>query len=216
MALRGGSSRFRFSRFLAYTLRCAFSFHPNYPYEGLKWPWEWFLTVSEIKNFLTFFILGEFPKPRKFFFQDFENSKCSTGRNSQYFLTGPGLIERKNDFAHTYEPKSEDFGPEGSPGPRIPKMSAFFGKKSEKHRKRSKSPQIDLYVCAKSIYLSFKPGFIKKYWELRPVEHFEQTGFRKKKFSSFGNSPKTKEVRKFWFLETVRNHSHGHFKPSYG
>ena len=59
----GGSSRFRFSRFLTYMLRHAFNFHPKYPYEGLKWLWEWFLAISEIKNFLPFFVLGKFPKP---------------------------------------------------------------------------------------------------------------------------------------------------------
>ena len=140
--------------------------------------------------------------PRIFFFKIW-NLKNSTDRNPQYFLTGPGLIKRKNDFAHTYKSKCEDFCPGGgSPGVRIWKMSSFFGIKFETNRKRSKSPQIDLYVCAKSIYLSLKPGLIKKYWELRPVEHFEQTGFRKKK-SSFGNSPKTKRGKKFWFQKSL-------------
>ena len=77
--------------------------------------------------------MGEFPKLRKIFFQDFENSKCSTGRNSQYFLMGPGLIERKNDFAHTYEETCGNFVSGGPPGPRKPKSGAIFGKKFEKH-----------------------------------------------------------------------------------
>ena len=188
---------------------------PELPIWGLK------ITMRTIPNnfwkskFSNLFRFGEIPETPKSSFQNFEISKCSTGRNSQYFLTKPGLIERKNDFAHTYKPKSEDFGPGGSPGPRISEMSAFFGKKIEKRRKRSKSPHFDLYVCAKSIYLSFKPGPIKKYWDLRPVEHFEQIGFRFFVFE-LREFPKTKEVRKFWFSEIVRNHSHGHFEPSYG
>ena len=35
-ALRGGSSRSRFSHFLTFALRCTFIFHPKHPNEGLK------------------------------------------------------------------------------------------------------------------------------------------------------------------------------------
>ena len=77
--------------------------------------------------------MGGFPKPRKIFFQNFEISKCSTGRNSQYFLTGPGLIERKNDFAHTYRETCGDFCSGGPPGLRKPKNGAIFGRKFEKN-----------------------------------------------------------------------------------
>ena len=116
MALRGGgSSRFRFSRFLTYTLRHSSILHPNYPNKGLKWPWEWFLTISEIKNFSPLFDFGESPKPRKNFFRKIFFSKECRGRNSQYFLTGPVLNERYFNFAHTNRADFEDFalwGPE--------------------------------------------------------------------------------------------------------
>ena len=100
----GGSSRFRFPRVLTYTLRCAFIIDRNYSYEGLKWSWERFPTISEIKNFSPSFVWGEFLKPRFF-------SKYSTGRNSQNLLIGSGLIKKKNYFAHKYKSKSEYFGP---------------------------------------------------------------------------------------------------------
>ena len=106
----GGSSRFRFSRFLTYALRHTFISHPRYPNECLKWPWEWFLLISEIKNFLPLFDFGESPKPRKNFFRKIFFSKSSRGRNSQYFLTGPVLNERYFNFAHTYRADSDDFG----------------------------------------------------------------------------------------------------------
>ena len=42
---------------------------------------------------------------------------CAYPRNSQYFLTAPGLTMRKDDLALTHQPTSEDFGPGGLPGP---------------------------------------------------------------------------------------------------
>ena len=118
----GGSSRLRFWGFLTSTQRHSSILCPNYPNKGLKWPWEWFLTISEIKIFLPFFVFGESPKPRKNFFRKIFFSKSSRGRNSQYFLTGLVLNERYFNFAHTNRADSEDFAPWGSGGTRIPKF----------------------------------------------------------------------------------------------
>ena len=50
------------SRFLTYKLRHTFISCPHHSNEGLQWPWEWLLSISEIKNFLPTFISGECPK----------------------------------------------------------------------------------------------------------------------------------------------------------
>ena len=41
---------------------------PKLPYEGLKWLWEWFLAIFEIKKNLTLFVLGE-SRNAEFFFK---------------------------------------------------------------------------------------------------------------------------------------------------
>ena len=165
-------------------------------------PWEWFLTISEIKNVLPLIGFGESPKN---FFLKFWIFKMFYRSQFSIFFDGTGLNQEKKMILHIRINRNPRiFAQRGFPGPRISKMSAFFGRKSEKYRKRSKSPQIDLYVCAKSIYLSFKPGFIKKYWELRPVEHFEQTGFRKKYFFRVsGIPPKRKRLENFDFQKLL-------------
>ena len=66
--------------------------------------------------------------PNTFFF---EISKCCTGRNSQYFLTGPGLIKRKSYFAIMYKPTFDDFGPGGPEDPDCLKSLSFSGEKSK-------------------------------------------------------------------------------------
>ena len=139
-------SRFRFPRFLTYMLRCAFIIDRNYSYEGLKWSWERFLTISEIKIFSTSIVWGKFLKPRSF-------SKYSTGRNSQYLLTGSGLIKRKNDFAHKYESKFGYFGPRGPQEPEYSKFLHF----PEKIRKSPLGVDIATYrfISMCEIYLYF-------------------------------------------------------------
>ena len=76
---------------------------------------------------------------------------------------GPGLIKRKNDFAHTYEETCGNFVSGGPPGPRKPKSGAIFGKNSKKNSLRSKSSKVSSYVCANLIYISFKSSPVKKY-----------------------------------------------------
>ena len=98
----------------------------------------------------------------------------------------------------------------------FPEKCRHFGHFGNSPTPWEKSSQNNLYVCAKSSLLSNEPGPVKKYWELRPVEHFEKKNFGKNFFLSFGNYPKTKKGKKILTSKTVRNHSHGHFKPSYG
>ena len=70
---RGGSSRFPFPRFLTSKLCHASIVRPNYPYNSLKWPWEWFLTIYEIKIFFYQFSFSGNPRRHKKFY--FRNSK---------------------------------------------------------------------------------------------------------------------------------------------
>ena len=83
------------------------------------------------------------------------------------------------------------------------KHSDFFRKKIIKNRKRAKSKNPARYLCAKSIYLSFASGPVKKYWEMREEIHFEWTGFRKKIISrarGFPENEKSWSNFEKWFL----------------
>ena len=91
---------FWFSSFLTFKFYYTFIFERICPCKDLKWPLEWFLSVSEIENFLPFFIFGESPEPRKIFFQKLFFSAIRAERNSQYFLAGLVLNERYYDAAH--------------------------------------------------------------------------------------------------------------------
>ena len=120
--------------------------------------------------FLPLFVFGKSPKPRKIVFRKIFFSKSSRGRNSQYFLTGLVLNERYFNFAHTYRADFEDFCPWGSENyAKVTQPSKFWFLGPH----RPPGAKSALYVCAKFWYLSFKTGSVKKYWELRPWEHFE-------------------------------------------
>ena len=43
-------------------------FFSNYSYEGLTWPWEWFLSISGNKHFLPLLVFGDLPAENFFFF----------------------------------------------------------------------------------------------------------------------------------------------------
>ena len=168
------------------------------------------------QKFFTSFRFWGIPETPKIFFQNFEISKCSTGRNSQYFLTKPGLIERKNDFAHTYEETCGNFAQGVPQDPENSKVAQFSGKNSKNTlRGRNHQKSLHTYVRNQFIFLlSLVPSKNIENCDLRNI--LNKLVFEKNIFSSFGNSPKTKKGRQFLISEIVRNHSHGHFKPSYG
>ena len=95
----GGSSRFRF--FLkCYVVLSIFTQVIYIPaskdHENLSW------RFLKTKLLLLFFSFCGNPRSSKSHFEKIENSKCSTGRNSQYFLTKTGLIkEKKHTLTHT-------------------------------------------------------------------------------------------------------------------
>ena len=49
-------------------LHYASIFRSNYSYEGLKWPREWFLSISGNKHFLPLLVFGDLPAENFFFF----------------------------------------------------------------------------------------------------------------------------------------------------
>ena len=74
------------------------------------------------------------------------------------------------------------------------KKSALFLGKIKKREKRVKSKNPPQYLCACSLYLTFKTSLVKKYSE----QNFEKKT-RKKMFGSSGIAPKWKKVEKFDF-----------------
>ena len=66
--LRRGVKPISIFAFFDFRVTLYLHFHPKHPNEGLKWPWECFLLICKIQNFLSSSILGEFPNPRKIFF----------------------------------------------------------------------------------------------------------------------------------------------------
>ena len=108
------------------------------------------------------------------------------------------------------------FAQGGSQDPENPKMAQFSGKNSKKIL-RGKNHQKSLYTYVRNrviFLLSPVPSKNIENCDLRNI--LNEPVFEKNIFSSFGNSPKMKKSRKFLISEIVRNHSYGHFKPSYG
>ena len=138
----GGSRRFRFSRFLAYKLRSAFISGPNYPCDGLKWPWEWFLTIYENQNFLTFFVLGEFPKLEKIFFSKTGLFKMFYRSQFSIFFDETRLKRKKNIFRTYVWSYFRRFWPRGVPRtPNTQKVWIF-------REKIRKSPlEVEIFTC---------------------------------------------------------------------
>ena len=117
---------FRLSIFLTYKIHRTFIYYPNYPCEGSKWPWEWFLKVFEIKIVRPFFILEKFPKLRKIFFWKTFFSVIHVDRYSQYFLTKLVSNERYYSDAHTIRANFGDFAPGIPLGVHIPTKMTFW------------------------------------------------------------------------------------------
>ena len=69
--VKGGPSKFRFSRFLACQSRHTFILHPICPILVLKCLYGLFLQKCEKKIFLFFCNLGESPSAKNFFFRKF-------------------------------------------------------------------------------------------------------------------------------------------------
>ena len=168
------------------------------------------------KIFTPFRFWGILETPIFFFSKNIFFKKFSRAQFSKFF-DGTGLKWKVFQFRIYVQSRFRRFLPLGvrkirKSDPTVKIL--VFGKFSDP--RGPKCSESALSLCAKLKYLSIKTGFIKIGWELHPALSAEKNYFRKKIFRGFGDFPKTKKGKKFLTSEINRNHSYGHFKPSFG